>query len=51
MAFLGTPASMDDYKSDIKPDQSMPPFADSISSIAWSAPQLPNYFASTSWDG
>ena len=51
MAFLGGNTSLDDYKNDIKPDQSMPGYNDSISSIAWANQQLPNYFATTSWDG
>lgn len=51
MSFLGTQNSQDDYKNDIKPDQSMPNYADSISSIAWASAQIPNYFATTSWDG
>lgn len=50
MAFLGT-TSLDDYKNDIKPDQSMPGFGDTISSLAWANQQAPNLFASTSWDG
>lgn len=51
MAFLGTTSALDDYKNDIKPDQSVPNYNDSISSIAWASQQLPNYFATTSWDG
>ena len=51
MAFLGTNSSLDDYKNDIKPDQSMPNYNDSISNVAWANQQLPNYFATTSWDG
>lgn len=51
MAFLGTTTGIDDYKNDIKPDQSMPNYNDSISSVAWASQQLPNYFATTSWDG
>ena len=50
MAFLGTTA-LDDYKNDVKPDQSVPPFGDSISSIAWASQQAPNLFCSVSWDG
>jgi mRNA export factor len=50
MAFLSSNAQ-DDYKNDIKPDQSMPNYNDSISSISWSSMQLPNYIATTSWDG
>lgn len=50
MAFLGT-TSIDDYKNDVKPDQTVPAFNDSISSLAWANPQFPNFFASTSWDG
>ena len=51
MAFLGANTSLDDYKNDVKPDQSMPPYSDSISSLAWSSPNIGNYFATTSWDG
>ena len=51
MAFLGGNTSLDDYKNDIKPDQSMPGYNDSISSIAWASQQMPNFFATTSWDG
>ena len=51
MAFLGGNTSIDDYKNDIKPDQTMSNYNDSISSIAWANQQLPNYFATTSWDG
>jgi len=49
MSFLAT-NSLDDYKSDIKPDQSMPPLGEAFSSMAW-ATNLQNIFASTSWDG
>ena len=49
MAFLGT--SVDDYKNDLKPDQSMLAYNDSLSSIAWASQQMPNFFATTSWDG
>ncbi|CAM6006158.1 unnamed protein product [Sphagnum balticum] len=49
MSFMNT-NSLDDYKNDIKPDQSTTPFNDSFSSIAWS-PTLGPIFASTSWDG
>jgi len=51
MAFLGANNSLDDYKNDVKPDQSMPQYSDSISSIAWASPNIGNYFATTSWDG
>jgi mRNA export factor len=52
MAFLGTTGStLDDYKNDVKPDQSMPAYADSVSSLAWSSPNIGNFFATTSWDG
>jgi hypothetical protein len=50
MAFLGS-NNNDDYKNDLKPDQSMPNYNDSVSSITWAPPQLPNFFATTSWDG
>lgn len=40
----------DEYNNDVKPDQTMPPFTDSISHIAW-APTIPNVFACTTWDG
>lgn len=40
----------DDYKNDIKPDQTVTPFGDAFSSIAW-APNLNQIFATTSWDG
>jgi WD40 repeat protein len=46
----GNNSSVDDYKADYKPDQSVTPFNDSFSSIAW-APNVPQVFASTSWDG
>ena len=51
MAFLGANNNLDDYKNDIKPDQTMPNYNDSLSSIAWANQTLPNYFATTSWDG
>jgi len=50
MSFLGT-TSADDYKNDVKPDQSVPNYQDSISSVAWAPPQIGNFFATTSWDG
>lgn len=50
MAFSATSAQ-DDYKNDVKPDQSMPNFNDTISSITWANLQLPNYMATTTWDG
>ena len=50
MSFLGN-TSLDDYKNDLKPDQSVPNYQDSISSIAWAPPQIGNFFATTSWDG
>jgi WD40 repeat protein len=42
--------SVDDYKGDVKPDQSVPPLNDAFSSISW-APNVPQVFATTSWDG
>ena len=50
MAFNGG-TSLDDYKNDVKPDQSMPNYSDSISSIAWAPNHIGNFFATTSWDG
>lgn len=50
MAFSASSAQ-DDYKNDVKPDQSMPNFNDSISSIVWGNLQVPNYMAVTTWDG
>jgi mRNA export factor len=47
---VGNNTGADDYKNDIKPDQSVTPFNDSFSNMAW-APSVPNVFASTSWDG
>jgi hypothetical protein len=40
----------DDYKNDIKPDQTVTPFGDAFSSISW-APNHNQIFATTSWDG
>ncbi len=42
--------NQDEYINDVKPDQSVPPFTDTISHIAW-APTIPNIFACTTWDG
>lgn len=42
--------AQDQYTNDIKPDQSVPLFTESISHIAW-APTIPNVFACTTWDG
>jgi mRNA export factor len=51
MSLLGVNTSVnDDYKSDIKPDPSVPAFSDSFSSISW-APSVPQVFASTAWNG
>jgi len=50
MSFLGNTGA-DDYKNDIKPDQSVPLFTDSISSIVWAPQHVGNFFATTSWDG
>ena len=49
MLFLGGTLA-DDYKNDIKPDQSVPNFQDSISSISWAPPNIGNYFAASTWD-
>lgn len=48
MAFVST--NNDDYKNDIKLDNSAAPLPDAISSISW-APTSDNVFAATSWDG
>lgn len=45
-----TSPPQDQYNNDIKPDQSVPQFNESISHIAW-APTIPNVFACTTWDG
>lgn len=51
MSLLGTTMSAnDDYKTDIKPDASVPAFTDSFASIAW-APSVPQVFAATTWSG
>lgn len=47
---VGNNSANDDYKSDVKPDQSVAPFNDAFSSISW-APTIPNVFCSSSWDG
>lgn len=47
---VGNSSPVDDYKGDVKPDPSVPPFTDAFSSIAW-APSVPQVFATTSWDG
>jgi hypothetical protein len=49
MLFLGGTLA-DDYKNDFKPDQSVPGFQDSISSISWAPSNIGNYFATTTWD-
>jgi mRNA export factor len=41
---------VDEYKNDLRPDQSVTPFPDSISSLAWS-PIGNRIFATTSWGG
>lgn len=50
MSFLGGTSS-DDYNKDVKPDQTVPIFQDSISAISWAPAQIGNIFATTSWDG
>lgn len=50
MSFIGG-ASLDDYKNDVKPDQSMPNYQDSISNISWAPAHLGNFFVTSSWDG
>jgi len=50
MSFLGNTGA-DDYKNDIKPDQSVPLYSDTISCISWAPQQIGNFFATTSWDG
>lgn len=47
---VGNNSTNDDYKSDVKPDQTVAPFNDAFSSISW-APTIAQVFASTSWDG
>jgi WD40 repeat protein len=48
---ISTPITLgDDYTNDIKPDQTVPSFNDSVSHIAW-APNGAHIFATTSWDG
>jgi WD40 repeat protein len=42
---------VDDYSTDVKPHQSVLPYSDSISSIAWAPPHLGRVLATTSWDG
>lgn len=49
MSFIGTNIA-DDYKNDIKPDQTVPPFGEAISSVAW-AHNIGQIFATTAWDG
>jgi hypothetical protein len=50
MSFMGG-SSLDDYKNDVKPDQTMPNYQESVSAIAWAPSHIGNYFATTSWDG
>ena len=45
---VGGGAANDNYRNDIKPNQSVTPFNDSISHISWSANGP--YFATASWD-
>lgn len=47
---IGNNSLIDDYKGDVKPDQSVPPINEAFSSISW-APNVPQVFAATSWDG
>jgi hypothetical protein len=41
---------VDDYSTDVKPHQSVLPYSDSISSIAWVPPHLGRVLTTTSWD-
>ena len=48
MSFGVGGSANDDYRNDIKPNQTVTPFNDSISNICWSANGP--YFATTTWD-